>query len=55
MADHGLNGLFSAIEDSSLFRVILVFVRDNPGIYDEARAKLAWKRIYSFLDRHLKH
>ena len=28
---------------------------NNPGIYDEAKAKLAWKSIYSFLDRHLKH
>ena len=28
---------------------------NNPGIYDRAQAKLAWKRIYSFLDRHLKH
>ncbi len=24
------------------------------GIYDKAQAKLAWKRIYSFLDRQLK-
>lgn len=27
---------------------------NNPGIYDEPQAKLAWKRIYNFLDRHLK-
>lgn len=27
---------------------------NNPGVYDETQAKLAWKRIYSFLDRYLK-
>ncbi|MCL4538374.1 MAG: dienelactone hydrolase family protein [Bacteroidetes bacterium] len=27
---------------------------NNPGVYDEAQAKLAWKRIYSFFDAHLK-
>ena len=27
---------------------------NNPGIYNEAQAKLAWKRIYAFLNKHLK-
>ncbi len=27
---------------------------NNPGIYDEAQAKLAWKNIYAFLGKHLK-
>lgn len=27
---------------------------NNPGIYDEAQAKLAWERIYSFLGKYLK-
>jgi len=27
---------------------------NNPGIYNEAQAKLAWKRIYAFLHSHLK-
>ncbi len=27
---------------------------NNPGIYDEPQAKLAWDRIYSFLSSHLK-
>lgn len=27
---------------------------NNPDVYNEAQAKLAWKRIYSFFDEHLK-
>jgi carboxymethylenebutenolidase len=27
---------------------------NNPGIYNESDAKLAWKRMYSFLQKHLE-